>query len=216
MTIALINHLFHQWQETVAIFAGDENIGRQHFAALVKAYSGSDRFYHNLEHINQVLQTLQLMPVPVEDRGAIQWAAWFHDVIYDSQATDNEARSAVYAEQVLLSLGVSAQTTTTVKQLILATKNHHANPNDVSTCILLDADLAILGTEELAYWEYTKAIRKEYAWVSDLDYVKGRRRVLENFLQRDRLYSTEVMWQTHELKARHNLQAELQRLTREE
>ena len=212
MSIALTNHLFQQWQQTLAPFAVDENIARPHFLDLVAAYSQGDRYYHTLEHINHVLQTLLLMPVPADNRVAIELAAWFHDVIYDTQAIDNEAQSAIYAKQVLQSLNVSTSTITTVKQLILVTKNHQFNYNDIDSCIFSDADLAILGTKSSQYWSYANAIRQEYAWVSDRDYCQGRRQVLEKFLQRDQIYATEFMGQTYELRARRNLQAEIQRL----
>jgi predicted metal-dependent HD superfamily phosphohydrolase len=218
MSIALTHDLLHQWQQTLAILGADATIGQQHFVDLVSAYSRADRCYHNLNHINQVLQTIQTLQALAHNEVALQLAAWFHDVIYDPQAIDNEAQSALYAERVLLSLTAPAtsKTTliTTIKQLILATKNHEVNPKNIDNCIFLDADLAILGTTEKQYWKYAKAIRKEYAWVSDADYSQGRRRVLASFLQRDRLYATESIWQTHELSARRNLQAEIDWLGR--
>ena len=47
--------------------------------------------------------------------------------------------------------------------------------------IFLDLDLAIIGTEPNKYLEYAKAIRKEYRWLGDRDYQRGRIKVLTNF-----------------------------------
>jgi predicted metal-dependent HD superfamily phosphohydrolase len=74
--------------------------------------------------------------------------------------------------------------------------------------------LAILGTESDRYQAYSRSIRLEYSWVSDLEYQAGRIRVLESFLQRDRLYYTEIMFSELESIARKNMKGEIDRLER--
>lgn len=180
---------------------------------MVAAYSQPDRADHNLNHIAHVLQTIATLQPQAHNLAALQLAAWFHDIVYNSQATDNETQSAINAENVLRSLGLPPATITTVQELILATNHHSDRTNSsIDRCILLDADLAILGTTPQQYWQYAQAIRQEYAWVSDRDYRNGRKRILSNFLQRDRLYLTDTMHQTHTARARQNLQAELHQL----
>ena len=71
--------------------------------------------------------------------------------------------------------------------LIRKTKTHDAG-SDTDAQVLLDADLAILGESESVYRTYAEKIRQEYAWVPEPDYRKGRRRVLENFLSRPRIF----------------------------
>ncbi|MGZ7283798.1 HD domain-containing protein, partial [Streptococcus pyogenes] len=63
-----------------------------------------------------------------------------------------------------------------------------APPTLRDTQVLLDADLAILGASEERYKRYAADIRKEYAWVPEADYRKGRAAVLERFLAAPRLY----------------------------
>lgn len=55
---------------------------------------------------------------------AIQLAAWFHDVIYNPMATDNEEKSAEYAAKVLTKLNVASSTIDAVTRMSLNTKNH--------------------------------------------------------------------------------------------
>jgi predicted metal-dependent HD superfamily phosphohydrolase len=99
-----------------------------------------------------------------------------------------------------------------VRRLILLTKTHRADPDDHDGCLLLDADLLILGMPEGSYRAYARAIRQEYAWVDDAAYRAGRARVLRSFLERERIYATPELHDACEEQARANLNAELREL----
>ena len=133
-------------------------------------------------------------------------AAWLHDVIYDSKASDNEERSAQYAERLCEELAIPEGHRAAA--LIRKTKTHVAE-DDADAQVLIDADLAILGASEPVYRDYAEKIRQEYAWVPEPEYRQGRRRVLESFLSRPRIYH--FLGQLEEL-ARRNLEAEINRL----
>jgi predicted metal-dependent HD superfamily phosphohydrolase len=179
------------------------------FQLLVTAYTQPDRHYHHLNHIDRVLTTLARFSNRFQDPITISLAAWFHDFVYDSQASDNEAQSARVAKELLTNLGVSINSIDRVQQLILATQGHKVDPSDADLCIFLDADLAILGADPVLYQAYQRSIRCEYNWVSDLEYKAGRIRVLKSFLQRDRLYHTELLFNELESTARCNIQQEI-------
>lgn len=85
--------------------------------------------------------------------------------------------------------------------------------DDYDSQVLLDADLAILATNPVQYLEYAHAIRQEYSWVAEADYITGRQQVLEKFLQRSLIYFTPLMLEFAEPSARSNIQAEIQSLT---
>ena len=73
--------------------------------------------------------------------------------------------------------------------------------------LIKDIDLSILGSESADYMRYSHAIRKEYVFVSDEDYRKGRGEVLRRFLSRN-IYATKFC--SHlERQARVNIAAEL-------
>jgi predicted metal-dependent HD superfamily phosphohydrolase len=74
--------------------------------------------------------------------------------------------------------------------------------------LLLDADLAILGSSPDLYDAYAAAVRREYAWVSPSDWLSGRRRVLDSLLRRERIYRTASMPGAREETARLNLRRE--------
>jgi predicted metal-dependent HD superfamily phosphohydrolase len=96
-----------------------------------------------------------------------------------------------------------------VRSLILATQTH-ANPTGSDDCqLLLDADLAILGAPPDEYDRYAVAIRMEYAWVSEEEYVQGRSQVLRTFLDRESIYGMTPLCDRLEASARRNLTREL-------
>jgi predicted metal-dependent HD superfamily phosphohydrolase len=188
------------------------------FQLLVTAYTQSDRHYHNLTHIHHVLTTidshaewlLQGFSVTLKNPIAVSLAAWFHDFVYDPQASDNELQSAKAAGELLLNLGGNQELICCVQELILATQGHQIVAEDFDRSIFLDADLAILGADPVTYQAYSRSIRCEYSWVSDAAYRAGRIQVLESFLQRDRLYYTDTLFNELEDLARSNMLSEIQ------
>ncbi|MEH2110439.1 HD domain-containing protein [Nostoc sp.] len=208
----LTHILFSNWQHTLQPFGVDQVAAEKAFNPLVVAYSTSGRYYHTLKHIDRVLSTIQILQGYTNNLAAVQLAAWFHDVVYDTEAEDNEKRSAEYAWELLSNLGIPESTINTVTRLILNTKDHQAAVDDYDSQVLLDADLAILATNSVQYEEYAHAIRQEYGWVAEAEYITGRQQVLERFLLRSRIYFTPLMSEFAEPSARGNIQAEIQSL----
>jgi predicted metal-dependent HD superfamily phosphohydrolase len=179
---------------------------------LVQAYSEPHRAYHNLEHIEHVLKTIHDFRQDGTDLNALELAAWFHDAVYDPRAGDNEERSADMARECMASMKLTAELAERVQALILMTKTHRAPPDDVDAFLLLDADLAILGSDAALYQRYAAAIRREYAWVPEEAYRPGRAEVLARFLQREWIYGLPLIRAALEATARANLAAEIGRL----
>ena len=71
-------------------------------------------------------------------------------------------------------------------------------------------DLAILGQQEDIYDKYTQGVRKEYSFVNDLDYAKGRIQAMDS-LMKNKLYLTKV-FEKYEEKAKRNVQKEKNKL----
>jgi predicted metal-dependent HD superfamily phosphohydrolase len=182
------------------------------FQELINAYTQPDRYYHNLTHIDNILSTISRFSNMLNDPLAIYLAGWFHDFVYDSQASDNEDRSMQAAQKLLRSIGLDRAIVDRISGLILATQGHQIDPHDLDRCILLDADLAILGTDPVLYQMYQRSIRREYSWVTDNDYRTGRIRVLESFLSRKRLYYTDLLFNELESIARINVATEILQL----
>jgi predicted metal-dependent HD superfamily phosphohydrolase len=184
------------------------------FRLLTNAYSKPDRHYHNLQHIDRVLTTIDRFTLQLQDPIAVKLAAWFHDFVYDPQAADNELQSAKLARELLTELKLAPTAIDLVQQLILATQGHQIDPTDIDLSIFLDADLAILGTSPDQYQIYARSIRQEYSWVNDTAYRTGRTQVLESFLARERLYCTDMLFDELESIARLNLSQEIFQLSK--
>jgi predicted metal-dependent HD superfamily phosphohydrolase len=180
------------------------------FRLLTNAYSKPDRHYHNLQHLDRVLTTIDRFTL--QDPIAVKLAAWFHDFVYNPQAADNELQSAKLASELLTELKLAPTTIDRVHHLILATHGHQIDPTDLDRSIFLDADLAILGTPPDQYQIYARSIRQEYSWVADTAYSTGRIQVLESFLSRDRLFCTDLLLNELESQARFNLSQEIAEL----
>lgn len=179
-------------------------------AALLAAYAGEDRDYHDLRHLAEVLARLDELTGPGDEDLALRLAAWFHDGVYDGER-DAEERSASWAEHALPGL-VADDVVAEVGRLVRMTETHHPDEDDVAGCALSDADLAILAAGSERYDEYVAAVRREYAHVDDDDFARGRVAVLEDLLAKPRLFHTAHAAAQWEDRARANVLDELDRL----
>lgn len=202
-----------RWQTLLQPLSVETELGQRVLVDLVTKYSSANRVYHNLKHIEQVLGVIDTLQGWSINFTVLQFAAWFHDVIYDTKVKNNEERSAEYAERVLKLFKLPQATIEQIKSLILTTKNQQALLTDRDSQILIDADLAILGSSEQEYQEYAQAIRQEYNWIPEREYRLGRKQILQNFLQRDKIYATERLFTALEEKARQNMLAEVATLS---
>jgi predicted metal-dependent HD superfamily phosphohydrolase len=182
-------------------------------AELIQAYSSADRFYHNLTHLGDCLasfaRTKSLAARPEE----VELALWFHDAVYDTHRSDNEQRSADWVQAVIRGAGLRVDLAEQVSGLILATR-HTAAAETSDAQLIVDVDLAILGTEADVFWKYEENIRKEYAWVPESLFRQQRSKILRGFLGRTQIYYHKQYREALEEKARRNLQQAIAKLMR--
>jgi predicted metal-dependent HD superfamily phosphohydrolase len=181
------------------------------FAELEQRYREAQRHYHTLRHLEECFAALDDIRPAGDDTPAIELALWFHDAIYDVHRHDNEEQSAAWAASCLQRAGVPLPTVDKVTALILATR-HHAAGAGPEACLLVDIDLAILGTPPARFREYERQIRAEYAHVPDDVFAHKRREILEDFLRRPALFATPAGRARYEVQARINLSEALARL----
>ncbi|MCP4426785.1 MAG: hypothetical protein GY803_20025 [Chloroflexi bacterium] len=205
MNGANLTHLRAQWDALMDLFDVDERLSDEAFQDLTARYGEDGRYYHTLHHIQNILETLNALRPHARDFPAVQLAAWFHDIIYDVRANDNEEQSARYARRILQRLQIPPTTIAHVESLIRATT--HANPcsDNPDFHVLLDADLATFSSDWPLQEEIARAIRQEFAFVPEDAYRAGRRQALQRFLQRDRIFYTTTMVAQYEERARQNI-----------
>jgi predicted metal-dependent HD superfamily phosphohydrolase len=192
--------------------APGHDVARAVFDDLFARYTGADRRYHDIRHIDDCLQLVDSVRNLASQPDAIELAIWFHDAIYDSHRSDNEESSASLANSALTRLAVPLATRQSVCDLILATK-HNAPPTDPDAALLVDIDLSILGQPEPKFDAYEAGVRFEYAWVADSAFRAGRSTVLQSFLDRPRIYTTDYFGAALETAARQNLNRSLANLS---
>jgi predicted metal-dependent HD superfamily phosphohydrolase len=142
---------------------------------------------------------------------AVELALWFHDAVYDPKAGDNEERSAALAQQCLADAGASEPLADAVAKLVMATKAHEIDA-DADAGLMVDVDLSILGKSEKRFSEYEQQIREEYAWVPQPVFASKRVEILQRFLVRPKLFTTEWFRKKYEQQARHNLESSIKKL----
>ncbi|MBM82176.1 MAG: N-methyl-D-aspartate receptor NMDAR2C subunit [Planctomycetaceae bacterium] len=176
------------------------------FENLNKCLSERHRHYHNSGHVADCLAQFDFASeqLVIENADEIEFSIWLHDAIYSPRKSNNEAKSANLAQQILRDGGAGQATIGNIQRLIMATK-HEAVPLAFDEQLIVDIDLSILGRDATAYDAYESAIRREYAWVPHPMYAKKRTLVLEAFLERDRIYSTDIFFDQFEAAARDNL-----------
>ncbi len=180
---------------------------------LIAAYTQPTRHYHNLDHIAACLGWLE-RPGGRAPAPELLLATWFHDLVYEPGATDNELTSARSAGAWMARWELSAKAQRRVAGLIAYTADHEAPPDDVMAWRLLDADLAILGAPAPAYDRYSRAVRREYVRFDDATFRAGRSAVLSQLLARERLYRSDLLPAGREHRAQANLRRELAALNR--
>lgn len=194
-----------RWLDLFTSLGVDPDKAREEYAKLVENYNEAGRYYHNFDHIGMVFETADAMRHMAEDYTLIEIAIWFHDVVYDPRAKDNEVRSAAYARRVLGEMGLPEEMIERVSDLILATITHIAQDGDIDAQILLDADLAPLAYDQNVFFEQSDSLRQEFYYIPDEQYSENRVKALRSFLERERIYQTEKMYDALEEKARDNL-----------
>lgn len=170
------------------------------------------RRYHTLQHLGECLRWLDDPAVdgaiarPLE----VELALFFHDLVYDTTRSDNEERSAERAVALLAAIeGADRAAIERVAAMVLATRSHVADSDDAR--VMLDVDLSILGADERRFVEYETQIREEFGWVPEEAYAAGRRRVLEGFAARERIFFSAALHDRLEAAARSNLARALAR-----
>jgi len=178
--------------------------GEDQWTKIHTSYTTSGLAYHNLDHIADCLEKFSTRKDEAEDPISVELAIWFHDVIYDPKASDNEEQSARQALDFLASTPCAQ----IVSDLILATK-HSGEPITPDKKLLCDIDLSILGSDSSRYQEYSEAIRDEYSFVPEAKYQTGRTNVLQQFLNRPSIFSLGISQDLYESQARQNLTKEI-------
>jgi predicted metal-dependent HD superfamily phosphohydrolase len=200
-----VGRLLSRWAQLVP---GHPGVG----ADLLSRYGDPARHYHGIDHLENVLDAVDMLSEEAARPRLVLLAAWYHDAVYDVRRDDNEERSARLAEHTLAVPGEEPLDIAEVARLVRMTERHDPADGDADGAVLSDADLSVLAGDSAAYAAYVSAVRVEYGHVSDEDFGAGRAAILEQLLSSAAVYRTALGRTRWEAAARHNLSHELKRL----
>jgi predicted metal-dependent HD superfamily phosphohydrolase len=177
------------------------------------AWREPHRRYHDARHLGECLALWERWRAEAEHPAEVAIGLWFHDAVYETRRHDNEQLSADWARRCLADAGAPAAAGERIHALILATR-HAAPAVGPDAELLVDIDLAVLGSPPERFEAYDRDVRAEYRWVPGFVYRKKRLEVLRGFVGRPRLYHGAAAAALLEAPARRNLAAAIARLER--
>lgn len=136
-----------------------------------KRYEEPHRFYHTLNHIEDIFQ--QLTDRRLIDNAALLLATIYHDIIYDPRSATNEEDSEQYFTENFSGDEALKQEVSTI---ILDTKKHRAST--ALSAIFCEIDLSILHQPLQKLIAYEHQIFKEFQFVDYSIYKVKRLEVL--------------------------------------
>ncbi|MCB0628529.1 MAG: hypothetical protein R2824_23550 [Saprospiraceae bacterium] len=206
-----MDRLYTSWKNLCRHYTGDEASIQSYWQEIQSAYGGKGRHYHNLQHVNDLLEQANAYRSQLQDHNTLCFSIFYHDIIYKSLRKDNELKSAQVASERLKALGLPDENIQKCVRQIEATQGHQLPERNTDPDLLwfLDFDLSILGNKWERYLNYAQAIRQEYRLYPGWMYRKGRNKALRHFLDRTRLFFTDEYFRKFEAKARENLKREL-------
>jgi predicted metal-dependent HD superfamily phosphohydrolase len=170
-------------------------------------YSG--RAYHNIRHIQEVLDQYRSVPVeswqhPLE----VELAILFHDMRYEAGEKNNEEISALWAGEYILQFFATLNVDVgIVKSLIRLTSQHGRLSSAVlseDARLFLDCDMAILGSNSDRFEEYNREIAEEYSFVEPKVFEEGRYHFFDTLPKP--LFLSEFFQNKLEQQARNNVE----------
>lgn len=193
--------------ELIENYSNNQFLKQELWKEIEQNYSSNKRYYHTLNHLENLLNQLLEIKYEIENWNCILFTLFYHDVIYKVTKSNNEEISADFALKKMLQLSVPTSVIESCNNQILSTKNHLLNEN-TDTNFFLDADLSVLGQDWNVYSKYYQNVRKEYSIYPEILYKLGRKKVLKHFLAMEKIFKTDYFYQKFEKNARMNLQRE--------
>lgn len=200
------------------------------YESVIHRWNAPGRLYHGLTHVTTMLANAEKLLSDTCNPNAVRLAVWYHGIVFDTSAVrtytkrggEDELKSAQTAQQELESVGVSSEKARRVAELIWAlpssgSESLRGEPGstiygvmgdvDVDISCLKDAHMSIVASPPQVYRKYSEQIRKEYAHIPLLAFMRGRLRIISRLLERKKLFIT-PLGRSWEHMARQNLQAE--------
>lgn len=171
---------------------------------LMDSYNEPQRYYHTLDHIEHCLSLFDKISSKLQSPHALELAIWFHDVVYQPGATNNEQLSADQFMQTTKKR-FDDSLRNTVYQHIMATLHLHSEMNHADTKYMVDIDLSSFGLPWPEFIHDSENLRREMAHLSNEDYCRKQSAFQQALMDRPRFFRSDYFYQNYESQARQNL-----------
>lgn len=174
----MAENLYQKYASMFAFF------GIHKLDVIAQHWQAPHRFYHNETHleflVNEIEKLQEQESINENARNILLLTAFFHDVIYEPLANDNEEQSVALLEKMV---GARYPEAKIAQEIILDTKTHE--PKSQLSEVFCNLDMYIVEHSnfmELLEWEHK--IFKEFQMIDYAIYKQGRLKVLNEFAQR--------------------------------
>ena len=199
LTRARFSHLWRKCQVDA-----DNSKSGSAWKVLKQHYNEEHRHYHNFSHIAHCLEQHDLAAGEMQAPDEVEMAIWYHDVVYETRARDNEIRSADLFRQHGAN-GFSTTFLDRVYDLILATIHDHP-PQHPDQKFMVDIDLSSFGLPWHEYMRNSNAIRRESYDIPEDHFYASMVKFLQTLLGRPQIYLTDFFHSRYEQAARTNIE----------
>jgi len=189
------------WQRATA---HDASQAGHVYRSLADHYAEPERHYHTLGHISHCLAQAALAAALLPNADSIKLAIWFHDVVWNAGARDNEARSAAYFRNIAADAGMPSHLLNDIERLILMTE-YGQTPLRPDEVYIVDIDYSSFGLPWELFLADSVAVRAERTGLSDELYASQHSRFLQALLARETLYRSDFFRARYEDTARSNI-----------
>ena len=191
----------------------DKNVVDYWWQEILEHYTKKWKYYHNLNHIYSFVELFEKYNNNIQNyKSEFLISIFFHDIIYIPSRNDNEDESMNLFNKFYSETNPKNLNKEKVIEFISETKNHTLNiiHNNEELNYFLDMDMHILSEEN---WEdYENKIRKEYPYLSEIEYKNGRIKFLQSCLNKDKIYRTKIFYDAFEQKAISNIKKIIEKL----
>ena len=172
---------------------------------ILENYTKKWKFYHNLNHVYSFVNLFEKYNKFINNyKNEFLISIYFHDIIYIPSRNDNEEESINMFNKFYNEVKPNNLNKEKVIEFIAETKNHSLSKDyDFELDLFLDMDMQIVSDEN---WEdYENKIRKEYCFVDETEYKNKRRQFLESLVNKNRIFRTQIFYDTYEQIAKNNI-----------
>ena len=170
-----------------------------------------------MNHLRDIFRVYKEVRAHLASPLAVGLSIFFHEIVYEPTADDNELQSAILCQDFANDVGLPGGVLNAMMSIIdhghdiSDGSNGSANPDIV---YFNDLKLSVLGRDAEEYDTYVAKIRQEYAHLGDDEFLSSRADVLQRLLE-TRIYRTDVVSGKYEQRARFNVARELEHLAQQ-